>query len=112
MRDVAEPIIGIQWANCITELSGVETDNVPKSDFILLVLIRELSHNPLHELLVHLELLHHHGHVIWRRRWIVGTTTTTTTTSHPAGFNRGWFSNHIFKNLKPRMEQRGNEQAV
>jgi hypothetical protein len=45
----------------------------------------KLSHDSNHELAVHLKLLHHSCHIVWRG-WIVGTTATTTTTwsNHPA----------------------------
>ena len=74
------------------EHHGVEAGEVVQiHDSILmvvtmLVLLRELSHDVLHELPVQLKLLHHSGHVIRRRRWVVATTTTTTTTgsNHPA----------------------------
>ena len=50
----------------------------------MMVLLRELSHDPFHELAVQLELLHHTSHIVWRRWWIVGTATTTTRPNHPA----------------------------
>src|SRR4051812_35116536 len=97
VSDVAEPVISIQRLNSVAEHSGVEAGEIVQSHggmlmvVPILIRLRELSHDILHELTIHLELLHHRGHVIRRRRWVVGstTTTTTTTTSHPARINRG-----------------------
>src|SRR4051812_5079407 len=87
-----KPIIGIQRLFRLAKDMGVETHEIPQSNprwlvlVLVLVLVLELIYDSLHKHLVHLKLLHHRGHVVWRRRWIVGTmtTTTTTTTSHPA----------------------------
>ena len=94
VSDVAKPVISIQRLNSVAEHSGVEAGEVVQSHggmlmvVPILIRLRELSHDILHELTVQFELLHHRGHVIRRRRWVVGTTTTstttTTTTSHPA----------------------------
>src|ERR1041385_8440270 len=81
VSDVTKPVISIQRLNSVAEHSGVEAGEVVQShgDMVMVVpiLIRlgELSHDILYELTVQLELLHHRGHVIWRRRWVVGTTT-------------------------------------
>src|SRR3954467_1936952 len=87
VSDVAKPVISIQWLNRVAEHSGVEAGEVVQSHggmlMVVAILIRlgELSHDILHELTVKLELLHHRGHVIRRRRWVVGTMTTSTTTT-------------------------------
>src|SRR3954468_23254677 len=94
VSDVAKPVISIQRLNRVAEHSGVEAGEVVQSHggvlmmVPILIWLGELSHDILHELTVQLELLHHPGHVIWRRRWVVGSTTTstttTTTTNHPS----------------------------
>src|ERR1041385_3783586 len=95
VSDVAKPVISIQRLNSVAEHSGVEAgEGVQSHGGVLMVvpiLIRlgKLSHDILHELTVQLELLHHRGHVIRRRRWFVGATTTTT--SHPARSLTGIF---------------------
>ena len=90
VSDVAKPVISIHWLDGVAEHHGVEAGEVVQvHDSILmvvtmLVLLRELSHDGLHELPVQLKLLHHSGHVIRRWRWFVATTTTTTGSNHPA----------------------------
>src|SRR3954464_12874793 len=90
VSDVAEPVISIKWLDGVAEHCGVETGEIVQVHasmlmvLTILVLLRELSHDVLHELAVQLELLHHSGHVIRRRRRIVATTTTTTGSNHPA----------------------------
>src|SRR3954469_18791136 len=90
VSDVAKPVIGIQRLHRVAEHGGVEAGEIVQSHrgmlmvVPMLIWLRELSHDIFHELSVQLELLHHRGHVIRRRRWFVGSTTTTSTTSHPA----------------------------
>src|SRR3954464_15291664 len=91
VSDVAKPVISIQRLNSVADNSGVEAGEVVQSHrgmlmvVPMLIRLRELSHDIFLELSVQLELLHHRGHVIRRRRWFVGgtTMTTTSTTSHP-----------------------------
>ena len=89
MSDVAKPVISIHGLDSVAEHRGVEAGEVVRTHgnmlvvMTLLVLLRELSHDVLHELTVQLELLHHRSHIIWRRRWFVATTTTTSGSNHP-----------------------------
>src|SRR3954470_18418515 len=90
MSDVVEPVISIHGLDGVAKHRGVEAGEVVQvHDSVLmvvtmLVLLRQLSHDVLHELPVQLKLLHHSGHVIRRWRWVVAPTTTTTGSNHPA----------------------------
>ena len=90
VRDVAKPVISIQWLIRVAEHSGVEAGEIMQRycDRLLIVpmivLLRKLSHDPFYELTVQLELLHHASHIVWRRWRIIGTTATTTKSNHPA----------------------------
>src|SRR4051812_14528116 len=90
VSDVAKPVINIQWLIRVAAHSGVETGEVVQSYcggllvVPMMVLLWELSHDPRHELTVHLELLHHSSHIVCQRWWIGGTTATTSWSNHPS----------------------------
>src|ERR1043165_6940284 len=90
--DITDPIIGLQGLLRVMESRGTEPHEALQVNTMLmilivvlvLVLVLELINDSLHEHLILLKLLHHRGHIVWRRRWFVSTTTTTSRSNHPA----------------------------
>jgi hypothetical protein len=86
ISNVTEPVFSIKRLNRVAEYCWVEANKILQTYWERLwisIWMGELIHNPLHELMIKFELLHHSSHIIgW---WcMIGTTTSTCGSNHPA----------------------------